>query len=582
MMSMMRTNVKCDDGRCGCCIQFLLIGGSSGHTLRMTRIFCLALIALTSTPASSFSGSTSPIYSRPAAEKKIHTVKSRYGHRRDDLSSRVSSPTCRSLALSTYLIEPLRQQWKFVLTAAASCLVWIFRHTILWPNSKSDPSRPEPLPPGSFGCPLFGCNILEGSKKEGPELFYKKASAALGHPPIWKLYFFGNPCIAVSGTRLVSKLQNLEFSKLKAGGSGELFGTDNIMFERDKKQHSFLRKLVGSAMTPAALQKSVPILEEIANKCIDQVLLQAKAGPVKMSTICNDYTMEIVQTQILGFDLDTRDAAFRQNLETFLDGMYSFRINTGIFAKQTSYYKARQYLTRKIGDQVDAILASGDGPCTSTLSKMIYAVDEDGKGKLTREQVIDNVLLLVAAGTETSSSVLTMLMLLLGLHPNVTKKLALEQEEWRSRAGDAMTYEDLNDLPYLDAVVKEALRLGAITGGFPRMATETLVVDGYQIPKGWSVFGNYRLSHYLDPITRKADGSHMDVQKGFLPERWLSPETTPSEFLSFGSGPRYAVCDIRYLIFWFFGKCSRSRCLFFFWLLCSYWSSLSRQILSRR
>jgi cytochrome P450 len=177
---------------------------------------------------------------------------------------------------------------------------------------------------------------------------------------------------------------------------------------------------------------------------------------------------------------------------------------------------------------------------------MIYAVDEDGKGKLTREQVIDNVLLLVAAGTETSSSVLTMLMLLLGLHPNVTKKLALEQEEWRSRAGDAMTYEDLNDLPYLDAVVKEALRLGAITGGFPRMATETLVVDGYQIPKGWSVFGNYRLSHYLDPITRKADGSHMDVQKGFLPERWLSPETTPSEFLSFGSGPRYAVCDIRY------------------------------------
>lgn len=425
-------------------------------------------------------------------------------------------------------------------------MVWIFRHTVLWPNSKSDPSRPEPLPPGSFGCPLFGSNILEGSKKEGPETFFKKASAALGHPPLWKHYFLGNPAVVVSGTRLVSLLQNLEFSKLKAGGGGVLFGTNNLMFERDKKKHSFLRKLVGSAMTPAALQKSVPVLEEIANKCIDQVLLQAKAGPVKMVTICTDYTMEVVQTQILGFGLDTRDAEFQHNLETWLGGMYSFRSNTGIFAKQTPCYKARVYLTHKIGAQVDDMLASGDGPSTSTLSKMIYAVDEDGKGKLTREQVIENVLLLVAAGTETSSSILTMLMLLLGLHPDVTKKLVQEQEEWRSRAGDGMTYEELNDLPYLDAVVKEALRLGAVTGGFPRKATETLVVDGYQIPKGWLVFGNYRLSHYLDPMTRKEDGSHMDVQKGFLPERWLSPETTPSEFLAFGSGPRYVVCDIQF------------------------------------
>jgi cytochrome P450 len=491
-------------------------------------IFYLALIVFVIAPASSFSGNY-PIYSRPTAEKKIHFVKKLYGH----------SPTCRSLALPTALIEPLRQQWKFVLPAAACCLVWSFRHTILWPNSKSDPSRPENLPPGSFGCPLFGSNILEGSKMKGPELFFLKASAALGHPPIWKFYFFGNPCVAVSGTRLVSLLQNLEFSKLEAGGGGEVFGTNNLMFEKDKRKHSFLRKLVGSAMTPAALRNSVPVLEEIANKYIDQVLLQAKAGPVKMSSICTDYTMEIVQTQILGFGLDSQDAEFQQNLETWLGGMYSFRSNMGIFTKQTSCYKAREYLTLKIGAQVDVMLASGDGSSTSTLSKMICAVDEDGEGKLTREQVIENVLLLVAAGTETSSSVLTTLMLLLGLHPDVTKKLAQEQEELRSRAGDAMTYEELNDLPYLDAVVKEALRLGAVTGGFPRKAKETLVVDGYQIPKGWLVFGNYRLSHYLDPITRKKDGSHMDVQKGFLPERWLSPaETIPSEFLAFGSGPR--------------------------------------------
>ena len=91
--------------------------------------------------------------------------------------------------------------------------------------------------------------------------------------------------------------------------------------------------------------------------------------------------------------------------------------------------------------------------------------------------------------------------------------------------------------------------MGPITGGFPRKTTETIVVDGYQIPKGWYVFGNYRLSHILDPVLSKqqqqeGDGSvpnydHMDPIKGFQPERWLSNETMPSEFLAFGAGPRY-------------------------------------------
>ena len=66
-------------------------------------------------------------------------------------------------------------------------------------------------------------------------------------------------------------------------------------------------------------------------------------------------------------------------------------------------------------------------------------------------------------------------------------------------------------------------------------------MDGVQIPKGWPIFTTVRLTHQLDSVTRQKNDAHMDVYDGFRPERWLQPETTPSEYIPFGAGPRYCI-----------------------------------------
>jgi cytochrome P450 len=66
-------------------------------------------------------------------------------------------------------------------------------------------------------------------------------------------------------------------------------------------------------------------------------------------------------------------------------------------------------------------------------------------------------------------------------------------------------------------------------------------MDGKQIPEGWSILANICLTHQLDLVTRLEDDSHMDVHKGFKLERWLQPETKPSDFIPFGAGPRYCL-----------------------------------------
>jgi len=53
---------------------------------------------------------------------------------------------------------------------------------------------------------------------------------------------------------------------------------------------------------------------------------------------------------------------------------------------------------------------------------------------------------------------------------------------------------------------------------------------------------NVLLTHEPDPITFKNDGSHMDVKRGFVPERWLDVDTRPSsDYIPMGAGPRYCL-----------------------------------------
>ena len=101
-------------------------------------------------------------------------------------------------------------------------------------------------------------------------------------------------------------------------------------------------------------------------------------------------------------------------------------------------------------------------------------------------------------------------------------KLREEQLAMTSKyPGMDMTRDMLEkDFPYLDAFVKEVMRIKPLaTTGAMRFSQETFVMEGKQVPKGYGVAFNPYLTHLLDPALREEDGSHMDVAKGFKPER---------------------------------------------------------------
>jgi len=424
---------------------------------------------------------------------------------------------------------------------------------VLYPGSLSDPDFSEPLPEGKLGCPLVGnLGIIfdSGDNENGPGKFWRKQAASVAksdesNRKIFKYSMFGKPVVMLAGMKNIKYAFNSEFKRIKTGGILQtftnLFGKENLLFVQDQDRHQYMRKLLGQSMTPDAIGKSIPALVKGATNQIDTL----KNSPTaQMEEILTAFTLDVAWRQILGLDLkDDEIDAFNKATEDWIGGITNLRVillPAGF--ENTKAGKALNYLTEKIERKIDDL--EQNGPDESTMSYMVYARDEDDSSKrLSRQEIIDNALLLILAGSETAASTLTVTMLALGLHKDSLKKLKDEQAELISRRGEDFTRSILDkDCPYLDAVIKETMRIKPLAGtGAMRFAQETFTIDGKQVPKGYGVAFNIGQTHELDPVVRVSDGSHMDIVKGFKPERWLDETTKPTEYMPFGYGPRFCL-----------------------------------------
>jgi cytochrome P450 len=379
-------------------------------------------------------------------------------------------------------------------------------------------------------------------------VFYDEASKKLHNPNLFKFYAFGMPMVSIRGRERIKKILEKEFDPegvntlVVSKPFALLFGDESVLYEKDKAKHGLMRRLGGAAMTPTAIAQAVPAIQSAADHQVDVML--ATDGPVEMEQICNDFTLDVAWKQILGLDLDPKEVPiFRQAVKDWVNGLFNpiYLILPFQFPgfKRMKAYKARQYLVDKVEDKLRELDQAG--PDGSTLSGIYFATDDldQTTRKLTRKQVIDNAIILILAGSETSASTLTVATLLLGLHPDAWNKLKQEQQDMIAKVGKGMSKKDLDEqCPWLDAVIRETLRLRPVPSTEVRQTKSSIVMEGQQIPKDWMVLLNVRQTHENDPKTVLPDGSHMDIKLGFKPERWLDEKTKPDQWIPFGEGAR--------------------------------------------
>ncbi|GER50628.1 cytochrome P450 [Striga asiatica] len=143
---------------------------------------------------------------------------------------------------------------------------------------------------------------------------------------------------------------------------------------------------------------------------------------------------------------------------------------------------------------------------------------------------------LILAGSDTTSIHLTWTLSLLLNHPNVMQRAQYEidsnigKNRWAQES-------DIPNLPYLQAVIKESLRLyppGPIS--VPHEASQDCCIMGYKIPKGTRIIVNLWKLHRDPRIWAQPED--------FVPERFLAGHAGVDfngqfyEFIPFGSGRR--------------------------------------------
>lgn len=154
------------------------------------------------------------------------------------------------------------------------------------------------------------------------------------------------------------------------------------------------------------------------------------------------------------------------------------------------------------------------------LLMLLQARTEDG-GALGDEAIADELITLVVTGHETTATAISW-----GLH-----WLAID-EEARARtlaAIDAGAHRRPSD-PWLDAVVRETLRLHPVIPIVARQAQREVRIDGWEIPAGVTVAPCIYLVHHREELYPDADR--------FRPQRFVDRNYGPYEWLPFGGGAR--------------------------------------------
>ena len=152
----------------------------------------------------------------------------------------------------------------------------------------------------------------------------------------------------------------------------------------------------------------------------------------------------------------------------------------------------------------------------------------------TRSRIRDHAVTLILAGYETTAALLSWTWYLLSLYPRCESRVRSEVANFESGTR-GVALEDIDSLPYLHSVVKEALRLFPPVWILSRRAEHDDRLGAYDVPAGTVVTLCTYLAHRHPTFWHRPAAFH--------PERFLTdgPDRHACAYLPFGAGHRQCI-----------------------------------------
>lgn len=192
-------------------------------------------------------------------------------------------------------------------------------------------------------------------------------------------------------------------------------------------------------------------------------------------------------------------------------------------------------LRRTIDEVIAQYSAEKGAEGHDLLSLLLSSVDAESGATMAAEQVRDEVLAIMLAGTETSATTLAWVFHELGRHPEVERRL---HEEVDAVVGTRpVRADDIPELTYTNHVFQEALRLHSPLL-FTRRALSPLTLGGVAIPEGAELA--------YSPYALHRDPALFRDPTVFDPDRWRqegNERGRAQKYIPFGAGQHKCIGD---------------------------------------
>jgi cytochrome P450 family 135 len=158
------------------------------------------------------------------------------------------------------------------------------------------------------------------------------------------------------------------------------------------------------------------------------------------------------------------------------------------------------------------------------LSLLLGATDEQGT-PMTDQELRDELMTMLLAGHETTATALAWAVEEIVRRPQVVARIVAELGAADGRGGAP--------LPYLDATIKEVLRLRPLTPMILRRTTRPVTLRDHELPTGTYVVVNVYIAQRHPAIWEAPDE--------LRPERFLEAKPDPYAWIPFGGGARRCI-----------------------------------------
>ncbi len=308
------------------------------------------------------------------------------------------------------------------------------------------------IPPGSFGLPILGETLAFFLDRD----FSKKRYRQYGS--IFKTHLLGRPTVVMLGTEalefvLSSHLENFSWRQGWPANFKILLGES--LFLQDGEEHRRNRRLMMPALHGRALANYFTTMEDIT--CI---YLQKWENQQEFTWFSEfkQLTFDIASQLLLGTSPGLEGMRLSQLFTTLSSGLFALNSLPLPFTKFGKAVAARNQILEHV---TKVVRERQQNPTKDVLSLLVQAEDEEGN-RMSEKELIAQALLLLFAGHDTTTTMLTWLCLELARHPEVLQRA--REEQLKLADISPLTLQQLGQMPYLEQVLWEVERLRPSVG----------------------------------------------------------------------------------------------------------------------